>query len=343
MRLRLWGATVVLLCAVGLLGQSVRAEAAPAAPRGAGIATYYLNSIDVPAVTPAPFRFGGFTGLDAIGGGRYVAISGDLGLAGPGRFFTASIPFAQSLLNGLPKLVGANPILGPGFMMTPPGSARFEGIRKTSRGYVVVSGGDRPFVREISGAGAMIGERPLPRAYLPGRNSGLDPQRSLAGVAVGPTGRISVLTAGGLRQDPRTSARLLSFGPRGTSEFVYRTDGDKRAADVLAINTTDFLVLERGAGRITRIYWTTTRGAQQISGKQRVEKDVRAMPKRQIFSTAPIPRLAAGDISGLAWGPWAPSNPFEAYRARTLVMITDNSHGGPTKLHALEIRFPRQR
>lgn len=290
-------------------------------------------------LAPPPMLFGGISGIDDLGGGRYAMISTDVGRFGPARFFTAKIPTNTAYFMAQPSLTGVSMVLGPNNLPMLGGSGQFEGIRGFGRDFVVVSGGDHQFVRIIGGGGNFLRELSLPAAYRPGKGVGLAGQRGLTGVAVSPSGKISVLTAGGLRQDAPNAARLLTFGKPNT-EFVYRTDPDKVAADVLAVNNTDYLVLERGAGRTTSIYWATTRGATNVAGQQQVG-GAASMRKSQIFSTIPLTRLSAGNISGMAWGGWHPNDRWADYRARTLILVSNDVFSGNTRLHALEYRSPK--
>lgn len=321
------------------VGAAVAAPPAkPAAPQQ--IVGRYVDTTDIAGVP----TFGGISGMDATGDNGYVMISTDVGRFGPARFYHVTVPFISSISSagfaGGPSINGGGTVFGPGLMPMAPGSAQFEGIRRLSSGYVVVSGGDHEFVRVIGDMGNDVRDLPLPAAYRTTPKTGLAGQRGLTGVAVFGD-RISVITAGGLKQDPAHAARLLTWAGRGTSEYVYRTDGDEVAADVLAINSTDYLVLERGAGRITRIYWTTTRGAQPVTGKARLSGSETPMPKKLIFSTEPLVNLAAGNMAGMSWGNWYPDRPWLTYRARALFIVTNNGFAGPTRIHALEVRFPK--
>ncbi|ROZ99111.1 esterase-like activity of phytase family protein [Gordonia sp. OPL2] len=334
MRLRLWGAALVSACAVGL--SVVSAGGAVAAP--SDVDAMYRDST---VINGAP-TFGAISGIDRTDNGSYALVSTDVGRQGPARVYTANLAFRSDIgFLGNGTLNGGGPILGP-FQIPPlPGQAQFEGIRRVGPDYVVASGGANQFVRQIGRFGNHIRDLGLPKAYRTTAKTGLNGQRGLTGVAVGPGGRVSAITAGGLKQDPRTSARLITWAGKGTSEHVYRTDGDKVAADVLSVNNTDFLVLERGKGRITRIYWTTTRGAQSVSGAAKLSGRERAMPKKLIFSTAPLSGLTTGNMSGLGWGNWLPDRPWQKYRARILYVVTNNAFAGPTRVHALEVHLPK--
>ncbi|MBD0860507.1 esterase-like activity of phytase family protein [Gordonia sp. zg691] len=335
MRLRLWGATIVGACVLGL-SSAVAVQPASATPAsGAGVTAFYTDSTTVGNGLPTVNRI---SGLDRIGNGRYVMISEDVL---PARFFTATIGYtsATASFHGTPRINGGGTVLGPWFLPLIPGQAQFEGIRQTNGGYTVLSGGNTPFIRQIGPIGQVTRDVPLPAAWRPSSKSGTTGQRGLTGLAVGPQGQISVLTAGGLRQDGRSSARLLTLG-KSNREFVYRTDANKQAADVLAVNATDFLVLERGPGKLANIFWTTTRGAASVTGKKKLSGREKAMTKRRIFSTTGTPRLVTGNMSGLAWGNWHPDDPFAKTRTRTLLVVSDDV-GAPNRVHSFEVQIPK--
>ncbi|SDU74385.1 esterase-like activity of phytase family protein [Gordonia westfalica] len=335
MKLRLWGATIAGACVLGLTSPLAVQPASAAPASGDGVSAYYTDTTTLGDFVP---QFNRITGLDRTGNGQYTLIAEDVL---PARFYTARIGYSSETASfvGRPGVNGAGTVLGPWFLPLLPGGAQFEGIRKSNGGYTVVSGGNNQFVRQIGSLGQFVRDLPLPAAWRPTSKSGVAGQRGLTGLAVGPTGQVSVLTAGGLKQDGRTSARLLTFG-KADREFVYRTDANKVAADVLAVNATDFLVLERGAGKLTNIFWTTTRGADSVTGKKKLSGKEKAMTKRRIFSTTGTPRLVTGDMSGLAWGNWHPDAPYAKTRSRTLLIVSQNA-GSPTRIHSFEVQLPK--
>ena len=340
MSLRSWGATIVS----ALLGTSVLLGISGMSAGTAQSATPFIARYTDTAYINGVPTFGAISGIDRIGANRFAMISTDVGRGGPARFFTSQFSYTSGVagFTSNPGIDGGGVLLGPGNIPPLPGSAQYEGIRSTSGGYVVVSGGDHQFVRLQSAGpvGTYIRDLGLPAAWRPSKKSGLAGQRGLTGVAVGPRGQISVITAGGLRQDPATSARLLTFG-KTNSEFVYRTDPGKSAADVIAVNNTDFLVLERGKGRSTAIYWATTRGADQVGGRANLSGAEKAVPKQSIFNTDGTPRLATGNMSAMAWGNWQPDLPWQNFRTRTLFVVTNNAFAGPTRVHSFEVQLPR--
>ncbi|MFT4044263.1 MAG: esterase-like activity of phytase family protein [Gordonia sp. (in: high G+C Gram-positive bacteria)] len=346
MRIRVWGATVWSVLVV-VVASTLSAGSLSAAPfPGAGISARYTDTAVINSVP----TFGAISGFDRIGPNKFALISADVGRSGPARFFTGRVNYLSDVVgfSSNPVVGGGGLILGPGNTLLAPGSAQFEGIRKVGGGYVVVSGGAHQFIRIQGSGGSYIRDLPLPVAWQPGKTTGLIGQRGLTGVAVGPRGQISVLTAGGLKQDPATSARLLVLGKgantkgRGTAaEYVYKTDPGQVAADVLAFNNTDYLVLERGKGRATELFWTTIAGADQVGGRVKLGGTERAMSKRLLFTTARVPFMKTGNMAGLAWGNWAPDDPTLDYRSRALFVVTNNVFAGPTLVQSFEIRLPR--
>lgn len=334
MRLRLWGvAAIAAACVTGLL----TSLAAPATADPGRIIAPYMSTTVVGAGVPT---FGGISGIDRIGSGNYALIAAD---PAPARFFTTQVGFSARSTNFSGwGLTGGGTVFGPGNVPVLPGGAHFTGIRQLGGNYVVTSRGPQQFIRVIGGIGNHIRDLPLPGPYRPTRTTGLTPDRGFGGVAVGPQGQISAITKGGLRQNSSTAARLLVYpnarsGAAGARDYLYRTDGDKKVADVIAINSTDYLVLERGPGRSTAIYWTTIGGADTIGGELTPQQ--RPLVKRPVFSSSNVPRLNTGNMSGMAWGNWLPDRARQDYRARTLYVVTADT---PTRLHALEVRFPRR-
>ncbi|NDK88910.1 esterase-like activity of phytase family protein [Gordonia desulfuricans] len=336
MRLRSWGATFISAAAIAT---SVGAGAAVAEPAPTTVTSRYVDSAIVNGIP----TFGAISGIDRLANAEYAMISTDVGRAGPARFYTSHVGYnSEAGLLGRPQVtLGGGTVLSPQNLPLLPGDAQFEGIRRLGGGYVVVSGGNHQFIRQIGPMGTFVRDLALPKAWRPTKKTGVNGQKGLTGVTVGPNGEISVITAGALRQDPGGTARLLTYAGRGTKEFVYRPGGGRVVADVLAVNTTDYLVLERGKGRVTRIFWATTDGAQQVGGSAKLSGGEKAMRKVEIFSTEPVPRLAAGNMSSMAWGNWLADRPGSKSRARMLYVVTNDMFAGPTRLHAFEVRFPR--
>ncbi|SIR61637.1 esterase-like activity of phytase family protein [Williamsia sterculiae] len=332
------------LVMAGLGALSVSSAVAVSAPADAAIKAKFMQSVTLPDdMIPWPLRFGGISGIDNVGGGNFVLISDGSGDVGPARYYQLHLPFLREGILGGPvgplQLTGGGTVLGPGNMPLAPGQFDLEGIRKRGGDLVVSSEGAHPFIRIIRPPGLFVRDLPLPVAYRPGRKTGLQVNAGLEGLAVSPNGTISTLTEGPLQQDPAGGSRLLQFVGKGTAEYVYRTDPGYGASELLAINNTDFLVLERSYDAKTRrngvkIYWTTTNGGARITGA--TSGATRALPKNLIYDVGALPNLVPDNVEGMTWGPNINKN------KRTLVLVSDDNFNHPaqhTKIHILSVAF----
>ncbi|MCX6471314.1 MAG: esterase-like activity of phytase family protein [Corynebacteriales bacterium] len=351
----------VLLLSCALAVGTVVAAPSSAAPGLRGPSARYVDTMTVPDnFIPFPARFGGLSGIDNIGGGNYVAVSDDKVQYGATRYYQFGLPITPDgmFASTTPQINGGGTILGPGNVPILPGGADLEGIRKLGGNYVVSSEGARPFVRVITPPGLYVRDLPIPRAYLPGRSSGLAVNDGFEGLAVTPGGSIALMTEQALRQDgpaptkaAGTRSRLLVYGARGcTNEYVYRTDplarnasnrASKGVSEILAVNATDFLVLERGFDPATgrndiKVYFSTTRGATSVTGVNRLSGRETVMPKTLVYDFASLPLLRPDNVEGMAFGPRLSGN------RRALILISDDNFNNPTqhtKLHLLALRF----
>lgn len=346
------GAAAVAVAAAVSSG-AVTAQAAPAAP-----SARYVSSMTVPdSFLPAPVRWGGISGLENVGGGEYVGVSDDPGRYGPARWFRFRLPVAPTgvFTATTPVLTGGGTVLGPNQLPLGPGQMDMEGIRRLGPDLVVSSEGARPWIRVVTPLGVHVRDLPIPAAYLPGPGRGMGVNSGFEGLAVTPGGVVAAMTETALRQDggPPTSAagtrsRLALFGPRGTSEFVYRTDplakGASRGAsagvsEILAANGSDFYVLERGYDPATnrndvKVYLASTRGATQVGGRFRLSGSETVMSKRLVFDFGALPLLRPDNVEGMAFGPRL------ADGRRTLILVSDDNFATPrqkTKFHLLAL------
>ena len=329
------------------------AHADPAPP-----AARYVSTMTVPDdFVPTPVRWGGISGLENIGGGNYVGISDDQGQFGPARYFQFRLPIAGNgmFTSSTPQLTGGGTVLAPNNLPLLPGQMDMESIRKLGPNYVISSEGARPWIRVVTPIGIYVRDLRIPSAYIPGPGKGMGVNDGFEGVAVTPNGTVAAMTEEALRQDggaPTTSAgtssRLAVFGSRGTSEYVYRTDplakgasskATKGVSEILAVNNTDFYVLERGYDPATnrndvKVYLATTRGATQVGGRYKLSGSETVMRKRLIFDFGMLPLLRSDNVEGMAYGPRL------ADGRRTLVLVSDDNFATPrqhTKFHLLAL------
>ncbi|MFE7842031.1 esterase-like activity of phytase family protein [Streptomyces sp. NPDC057474] len=246
-----------------------------------------------------------------------------------------------------------------------------KGLLWTSEG--ASASGQPAFVRETSASGAYIRELPLPKAYAPVRSTsgtltaGIRNNQALEGLTLSPDGRKAVtITENALVQDgpaagltAKSPSRLLVMDRRtgkAEAEHVYEVDpisaaptaplpapvgtysADRGVSEILAINKTDYLTVERsfasGVGFAIRLYWTTTRGATDIDGRSALTGSEKPMPKRLLYDFT-LSGTDADNVEGITWGPTLPDG------SRTLVLVADDNfgfNGSATKFHLLSVR-----
>ncbi|WP_326575942.1 esterase-like activity of phytase family protein [Streptomyces sp. NBC_00481] len=246
-----------------------------------------------------------------------------------------------------------------------------EGLLWTSEG--ASASGQPAFVRETSTSGAYVRQLPLPKAYAPVRSesgtltAGVRNNQALEGLTLSPDGRkVVTITENALVQDgpaagltAKSPSRLLVADRRtgeAEAEHVYEVDpisaaptaplpapvgtyaADRGVSEILAINKTDYLTVERsfasGVGFAIRLYWTTTRGATDISGKQALTGSEKPMPKTLLYDFT-LSGTDADNVEGITWGPTLPDG------SRTLVLVADDNfgfNGSVTKFHLLSVR-----
>ncbi|GAA4676834.1 esterase-like activity of phytase family protein [Gordonia humi] len=316
------------------------AQAAPASPiRLSYVSTSQLAN----GTTVAGHRVGGLSGLDyEPRTGQFVAISDDKGDHGPARYYR--LP-ASGVLTGHPAPTEA-PLLG-----LAPQTFDLESIRLRPDGNAIVTSEGvtatkaAPFVREYTSFGIPVRDYPIPARYRSaGTSHGFRDNLAFEGSAVH-GGTVSLLTESSLAQDPEGTtqtgapARLLRLSNSGTvrDEYVYRTDplptvdGEEGASELLALNGTDYLVIERGYDGTTgrnhvKVFWTTISGAQPITGDSRVPSTVKAMPKTLVFDFASVPRIGNPDnVEGMSFGPRLKDG------RRSLVLVSDDNFSSSQK------------
>lgn len=236
------------------------------------------------------------------------------------------------------------------------------------------SGSGQPaFLREATPDGAYVRELPLPESYAPVRDdagklvAGVRNNQALEGLTLTPDGRKAVtVTENALVQDG-PAASLTSGSPsrllvsdrrtgRPEDQYVYEVDpvsdaptaplpppvntfsSDRGVSEILALSSTDFITVERsfasGVGFAVRLYWTTTRGATEVSGERALTGTETPMRKKLLFDFTSS-ATDADNVEGITWGPVLPDG------SRSLVLVSDDNfgfNGGTTKFHLLAVR-----
>ncbi len=235
------------------------------------------------------------------------------------------------------------------------------------------STGQPAFVREATTVGGYVRELPLPKAYAPVRTAsgtltaGVRNNQALEGLTLSPDGRtVATITENALVQDGpaagltvKSPSRLL-LADRQTgkpeAEHVYEVDpisdaptaplpapvgtyaADRGVSEILAINETDYLTVERsfasGVGFSIRLYWTSTIGATDVGGKEALSGTEKPMPKKLLYDFT-TSGTDADNVEGITWGPKLPDG------SRSLVLVADDNfgfNGSVTKFHLLSVR-----
>lgn len=235
------------------------------------------------------------------------------------------------------------------------------------------SAGQPAFVREAAMSGGYVRELPLPTAYAPVRSAagtltaGVRNNQALEGLTLSPDGRtVATITENALVQDgpaaaltTKSPSRLLLMDRRTgkpEAEHVYEVDpisdaptaplpapvgtyaADRGVSEVLAINETDYLTVERsfasGVGFSIRLYWTSTIGATDVNGKDALSGTEKPMPKKLLYDFT-TSATDADNVEGITWGPRLPDG------SRSLVLVADDNfgfNGSVTKFHLLSVR-----
>ncbi|MCD7442409.1 esterase-like activity of phytase family protein [Streptomyces lincolnensis] len=249
-----------------------------------------------------------------------------------------------------------------------------ESLLWTSEG--ASSAGQPAFVREAATSGGYLRELPLPKAYAPVRSAsgtltaGVRNNQAVEGLTLSPDGRkVVTITENALVQDGpaagltvKSPSRLLELDRRTgkpRAEHVYEVDpisdaptaplpapvgtyaADRGVSEILAINDTDYLTVERsfasGVGFSIRLYWTSTLGATDVSAKEALSgtgTSWKPMPKKLLYDFT-TSGTDADNVEGITWGPRLPDG------SRSLVLVADDNfgfNGGVTKFHLLSVR-----
>lgn len=169
---------------------------------------------------------------------------------------------------------------------------------------------------------------------------GIRDRSGIAGLTFNATGRLTVsATAAPLLQDGPSTVRF-SFANSSTgavlSQLAYELDGGSQIAEILGVDSSHYLVLERARdayGRNSvRLYEATTTGARSVvTYESVVGATYTPMQKRLLVDFADLDVSRVSNFAGMTWGPALPSG------ERTLVVVSDNECAGRTQFVALAV------
>jgi len=360
-RWRRWAVAVAVAAAVALAGGLPLAPA-PAGAQGA---------------PPGPLRFlGEFvyptgtsyegTAVGELSGlvrdprrGVYYAVSDDRGVA---RFYTLEIDLGPGGIADV-RVVGVTLLdsdpATPGVQPYQAGDSDLEDLVLLPDGdLLITSERDRnniPWVRRFALDGRLLGELPLPDAFVPAEGRGTRPNLAFEGMTLSADGQTLVLAnEQALAQDgplatpdAGTRVRLLHYDLRGGPgaarpgrEVVYQTEpifarpepptgaADNGVTALLAIRHLlpgfDLLVLERsfvaGAGNEVGLFGVSLTGAQDVAGLTDLPDPFpgRTATKTPLLSLRRA-GLAPDNLEAMALGPRLPNG-----RASLLLLSDDN-------------------
>jgi len=218
-----------------------------------------------------------------------------------------------------------------------------------------------PSVRESTTDGHLVKQFPLAKQVAsPTATSGIRDGEGLTGITVAANGVVSYSTlAGPLLQDgPEPTATTGAFtrilgqsralGWPVLSEYAYPLDklpladangnGTNQVADILTVDATHYLVLERGTapgqGNSVRLYEIDTSSAFNVVSFASLNGATFTPVTKTLLLDFASLSLSCGvaNFSGLAWGPTLSNGD------RSLVLVSDNGFdpNTPTRVLALD-------
>lgn len=201
-------------------------------------------------------------------------------------------------------------------------------------------------VQRNAADGTFVAQYPTaPHSAASTAQTGIRNRGGVAGLTFNPTGRLAVsATAAPLLQDGPSTVRI-SFANSTTgavlSQLAYNLDpaprgGTNRLAEILTVDSSHYLVLERAEDRYgrnsVRLYEATTIGANSVLPFESVVGATYApVQKRLLVDLSDLDISRVSNFAGMTWGPTLTSG------ERTLVLVSDNDCEGRTHLTALAV------
>ncbi len=344
---------------------SLVAAFAGGAPAGATIgskppALEFLGEAIVPTGTSfADTTVGGLSSIAYDGDlGVYYALSDDQGTLQPARFYTLRLDVGDGRLGaGDVHFDAVTTLKGPDGLPYPPLSLDPEGLTLTKdRELVITSEGFAsrlisPWVRTYELDGTMIGDLPVPSAFVPTATRGVRQNLAFEAAAVAPNGRfLFVGTENALVQDgpPATlaggsPARLLRYNlatGRLDRQYVYFTDSIAEPpvpstnfavnglVELLPFNNEFMLSMERSfsvgapdTGNTIKLYTVAVPGADNVNGTDSLAgslSSIRPVRKSLLLDLDTL-GIPLDNVEGMTIGPTLPDG------RSSLVLVSDNN------------------
>ncbi|WP_448852283.1 esterase-like activity of phytase family protein [Corynebacterium sp. 335C] len=340
-------------------------------PQAAGWTAEPLGTIDLgrapvaPAVADAvgDAPFGGISGLEHLGGDRYLALSDDRADRGPARAYKLTLPLDDSgaVDAARASVDGAITLTGPDGAPYGKNSVDPESIRVLPGGelaWTSEGGADSGIAPAVVAAGAdgrELRRFDVPAHHLPGDGRGVRDNLAYEGLTLLGDGRAATLVEAPLAQDgpvpaaePGSPARLTIWDVATgapVAEHVYPLDGvpagsdERGASEILAAGDDALIVLERswipGQGTVGRLSVVTPDGADDVLSAAALTGDEATVVKHHLLDLSPNGENV-DNVEAMAWGPEL------ADGRRVLLIATDDNFnpGQRSLVHAVAVGMP---
>ncbi len=277
---------------------------------------------------------------------------------GPVRFYTFNIDVSSGTLAaggatatgvtllGNPAPFAANTSDTEGIALAPGGTTAFISSEGVFSGTTPTA---QPFINQFNLATGTQTSTVLPipsKFTATNTTSGIVNNVAFESLSISPDGQfLFTATENALKQDGAvptastgTRSRILTYN-LGTStagaEYLYNTQAGNGISEILALDNTTLLVLERsmnptaGTGSL-RLYQVSLTGATDISGLNPLAGSPTAVRKTLIadFLTSGFP---LNNFEGMTLGPTLPSG------KQSLILVSDNNYGMTTQVAAFAV------
>lgn len=292
------------------------------------ITSEYKGAFDLGKAANDPL-VGGLSGIEALGPGKYIAISDDKGEEGPVRAYHLTqdgesygvgeqVTFADK--NGTPYAEAGEFIDAEEIRVLPNGNFLWT-TEGRSKGGVVT-----PQMIESTPDGKEVRRIDVPAHHVPdgSEKKGVQDNKGAEGLALLPGGTTAVtVTERPLAQDRGNRVRVTYYdlaASKATKEYVVPVSLGRGVSAAIADENGDLYILERGFNEVTKknsgeIFKLDSSDAEDVLGKEKLDGKEKAVDKQSVFKFAEHP----DNVEGLAWGAKT------AEGKRTLLVITDNN------------------
>jgi hypothetical protein len=340
--------------AVSTAPRTTSEPAAPVTLLGSGpLIVPYTASVD-------GLRVGGLSGIARAADGSYLCVVDNEGETAA-RVFRLEFQVGED---------GVKPPAGKTALQIPVGAIRLEGldgrnfdgegIALLGSGNLLISSETEPSIREVSPAGKILGELPVPELFRAGEGRGIRKNQAFESLTLAPDGDVlwtaneRALQQDGPDDEDRPSpVRLLRYerernGWTPGAQYVYEVAPRSRraggfsirgVADLLALPDGGLLALERefvlGRGFVIQLFRVSLAGATDVSGLESLAgTDWTPVRKTLVFDFGRA-GFVPDNLEGMAFGPDLPDG------SRTLVVIGDNNFELLEQTQIVALRLPR--